>query len=170
MPTPFDQLWRREDPEAGSPLPPATSSNWLATGTFAVGAALAGTSLPDGTILSLFGAVYGAGLAATAWMVRPRKKRRRVFSLLMVPILLQAAVYVLYAYPVAAAAITGDDHLTDPRFHESIGTVALAAFLTGWAPSLFLYMYARQGRLLLMVQAIAPAAGFLVYVLAYLVP
>ena len=174
MRSPFDHLRRRGDPSEGTPLPSATSQNWLATGTFAVAGVLALLTVPTFTVLSLFGGAYGGALAVTAWLVRPRPKRRWIFGLAMAPVLGQAAIYVLFWYPIAAAAMTAAGAGTDPAtadlVQSAVGRVAIAALLTGWAPALFLFLYARQARLLLGVQVIAPAGALIVWMLYHLLP
>ena len=105
-----------------------------------------------------------------SWLVRPKEARRRLFGLLMAPVLIQAAVYVLYWYPLAAGAVTGAEADGPDVAASAVGQVAVAALLTGWAPALFLFLSARQGRLLLVVQAVGPAGAVLAYLLHHLLP
>jgi len=169
MTLPVHEPWRRRDPDEGTPLPSATSQNWLATGTFAVAAVLAVLSWPQWSIISLFGGAYGGALAVTVWLVRPRRRRRWIFGAAMAPLLIQAAIYALFWYPITAAVMTGVEPAED-LVRKALTRVAVAALLTGWAPALFLFLYARQGRLLLMVQVVSPAGAFIVFMLFHLPP
>ena len=157
----FD-LARREDSEV--PLPNATSENWLAAGTNVVAGLLALSTVPVTGLIGVFCGAYGIALAAGVWVVRPAPRRGRLFRLLMAPLLVQAAAYVLYWFPVATHTFAGEAVPDDARL-RAVTQVALAAFLAGWAPSLFLHRWARQGLLLLAVQAVAPVLGSLVWVL-----
>ena len=143
----------------------STSENWIAAVLFAVAAVFAFATVPARGPVAIVAGVYGLGLAAGVWLVRPAKGRRAAHRVLMLPLLLQAAIFAAYGWSTASALLAGS--APGPKL-APLGQVALGAFLVGWAPCLVLGQVARRTMILLAVEAIAPAVAVLVFLLMWL--
>lgn len=156
----FLEGYRRE-PLA--PPPPATKENWLAAGVNLVAAAFALLSFPATHLVGVFGALYGAGLVFGTFLVRPAERRGRIYGLLMLPLVLQAAVYILYWYPLASTALGGDGGTFESQTQRAAFQAATAALVLGWVPAVMLRSQARQGTVLTIVQIGGPVVAVVFY-------
>jgi len=160
-------------PRDDVPAPPPTRENWLAGGVHLVAAALAIFSFPVVHLFAVFGLLYGVGLAAGAWLVRPADRHRKIFPLLMLPLLVQAAVYIIYWYPVATFAMSGADGTghngspMDTPAQAAALQAAITALIMGWAPSVLLLLFARRARPLLAAQLAGPLLAVVFFVLTW---
>ncbi len=168
----FSHLYLPRQGEA-VPAPPPTKENWLAGGVHLIAAVLALFSFPVVHLYAVFGLLYGVGLAAGAWLVRPEERRRRIFPLLMLPLLLQAAIYIVYWYPIATFAMSGADGTgpigspMDTPAQAAALQATITALIMGWAPSVLLLLFARRAQALLAAQIAGPLLAVVFYVLMW---